>query len=140
MRQFVLLFTLIRSTRSLLTSKVGVVRGLRHYLTAVTYPPLHLVKTTYDFEPNQCVNCKHFVQNTFSGQPFAKCKLFPLSVEPIYDVSSSVVDTSREKHAKIVAPQPMTEPTHIIRDYYYCSTARKRNSMCGEHGRFYEEA
>jgi len=138
MRQFVLLFTLIRSTRSLLTSKTSVRRGLRDYLTAVTYPPLHLVKTTYDFEPNQCVNCKHFVQNTFSGDPFAKCSLFPLPVEAPEETITAQMP-SPEPSVKIVPPKPMSEPTHPNRDYFYCTTARKRNSMCGEQGRFYEE-
>ena len=138
MCRFVLLLTLIRSARSLLTSKVGVRRSLRDCLTAATHTPLRLVKTTYDFEPNQCVNCKHFVQNTFSGDPFAKCSLFPLPVEPVQDTISAPLPYP-EPSVKIVTPKPMSEPTYPVRDYFYCTTARKRNSMCGEQGRFYEE-
>ena len=68
-----------------------------------------------------CVNCRHFKGFIF-GDKFGKCKLFPI-IEKVYDHTDYLVTGKRKDN------------TH----YYYCSTARKFENMCGLEGRYYDK-
>ena len=63
-----------------------------------------------------CINCKHF-KPTLSHPVFAKCKAFPKEVDNKIDY--------------LVLGRPKKE-------YYYCSTARQDEDMCGPDGKCYE--
>lgn len=71
-------------------------------------------------EQKICVNCKHFNKDFWSGKKFGKCTLFP-----------------RENNSK----NHLVVGKHDIQidDYFYCSTARSFDSMCGETGIFFEK-
>jgi hypothetical protein len=68
--------------------------------------------------PKLCINCKHFKKDIFTDNTFGKCKLFPKKI----DNSNYLVDGVRKK----------TKP-----DYFYCSTARDFEEMCGKNGNFF---
>ena len=69
-------------------------------------------------EQSICVNCKHFKKDFWSEKKFGKCALFP-----------------RENNSK----NYLVDGNHDIQnnDYFYCSTARGFDSMCGEKGTFF---
>jgi hypothetical protein len=71
-------------------------------------------------EQKICVNCKHFNKDFWSEKKFGKCTLFP-----------------REEISKSY----LVDGKHDIKndDYYYCSTARGFDSLCGEKGTFFEK-
>ena len=66
-----------------------------------------------------CINCKHFTKDFFNSNQFGKCKSFSK------ETNSNVylVDGKSNKHA----------------DFYYCSTARTSDDMCGTEGYFFEK-
>jgi len=66
-----------------------------------------------------CKNCKHFTKEFFNSNTFGKCKLFPIET----DSNSYLVDGK-------------TKPGT---DYYYCSTARGSDDMCGQEGFFFQK-
>jgi hypothetical protein len=69
-------------------------------------------------EPLQkiCINCKYFVPDNNNGV-YGKCSLFP------------------KKEAKIrFLVNGINEE-----DYYFCSTVRSTNDMCGEEGKYYKK-
>jgi hypothetical protein len=67
-----------------------------------------------------CVNCKYFIPdgNWFSSQNFAKCSKI---TKKNYDVNHLIT-------GKVVVQKE---------EYYYCSTARASDSMCGIAGNNY---
>ena len=65
-----------------------------------------------------CLNCRHAQTNFFSGATFSKCKLFPLKVENEVEY--------------LVSGKPHSE-------YYFCSTARRYDHMCGLEGKYYDK-
>lgn len=72
------------------------------------------------FEPAICINCKHFTKRFFDDNKYGKCNLFPREIvnwDHLVDGSSN---------------QP-------VMDYFYCSTARQSENMCGTKGRFFEK-
>jgi hypothetical protein len=73
----------------------------------------------FDPNPKLCINCKHFKKNFWMEKKFGKCTLFP-----------------RENNSK----NHLVDGKHDIQidDYFYCSTARSFDSMCGETGIFFE--
>ena len=67
-----------------------------------------------------CINCKHFEKGLFTPSTFAKCKKFRA-------VNTDVDHLINGKKKK---------PT---KQMYFCSTARKCSSLCGEEGYGYED-
>ena len=63
-----------------------------------------------------CVNCKHFME-VGSSPLFAKCALFPKDYDKSYLVSGT---------------------KSISESFYYCSTARQQESLCGEEGKMFK--
>ena len=64
-----------------------------------------------------CINCKYFIPDNDSGK-YSKCFLCP---------------TIQGKANFLVSG------TINIDDYYYCTTARSGNAICGEEGKFYKK-
>jgi hypothetical protein len=63
-----------------------------------------------------CINCKYFIPDNNNGL-YGKCSLFP------------------KKEAKIrFLVNGINEE-----DYYFCSTVRATNDMCGEEGKYYKK-
>lgn len=65
-----------------------------------------------------CVNCKHFKSTLLSSNIFGKCSVFPREIE-------NKMDYLVIGKAKI--------------EYYYCSTVRLKEDMCGPTGKYYEK-
>lgn len=65
-----------------------------------------------------CRNCKFFIQQKGSPESFGKCGLFP-RIEEDYFLVTGVMETNT--------------------DFYYCSTVRKFENMCGEKGKLYQD-
>jgi len=63
-----------------------------------------------------CINCKYFKKDFLSNDNFGKCALFP---KEIYN-TDYLVDGKRIKQKN---------------EYYYCSTARSSDDMCGKSGK-----
>ena len=71
--------------------------------------------------PKLCVNCKFFINDFFTNNSFGKCALFT-QVE------------KRDNDFLVDGIKRNQKP-----DYYYCSTVREFNDMCGEEGKFFEK-
>ena len=65
-----------------------------------------------------CVNCKFFKKDFFTESKFGKCTKFPQNTIDYTLVDGISVNKKQE--------------------YYYCSTAREMESMCGKEGKFYQ--
>jgi len=61
-----------------------------------------------------CKNCKHFIKN--GAIQYGKCGFFPIKVKDNYLVTGIKSEN----------------------DYFYCSTAREFDRMCGYEGKHYE--
>lgn len=62
-----------------------------------------------------CINCRH-AKPDFFGATYSKCTLFPEK------------DTNQVEY--LVTGKPHSQ-------YFYCSTARKSDQMCGPEGKYY---
>jgi len=67
------------------------------------------------FVPKLCIYCKHFIPNRL-GDTFGQCQNFP---KKDYDVEFLVHGTGEQNQ------------------YYYCSTARGCDNMCGKEGKYH---
>ena len=66
-----------------------------------------------------CVNCRYFMPCDSSAS-FSKCSQFPLS-----KISTNFLVTGN--------------PDYISSNYYYCSSARSNENMCGTNGTKYKK-
>ena len=84
-----------------------------------------------------CVNCKYFmndISTTSSGDAtFGKCLLFPK-----YELISEYEKRS-ELMNFLVSGYDKHNPKKEKEDYYFCTTARGTENMCGKTGKRYEE-
>ena len=69
-------------------------------------------------EPKLCINCKHFSKTVFDQNKFGKCKLF-------------LRETNRNDYL-VDGSKPEFE-------YFYCSTARSSDDMCGTDGLLFDK-
>jgi len=67
-------------------------------------------------KPKFCVNCKYFIETTYLNKDNGKCSLFP-----------------NESKDYLVSGVKRPE------NYYYCSTARSWDHMCGINGTMYKK-
>ena len=78
------------------------------------------ILSAYEIKPKLCIDCKFFRISDFSkNTKFGKCLLFPQT----NDDDFVLVNGHRNNH----------------QEYYYCSTSRKYDNMCGKEGKYYEE-
>jgi hypothetical protein len=75
--------------------------------------PLFLVDAA---KPKLCINCKHCIPS-HTNLEYSKCALFPSKMAKINFLVNGIYEN----------------------DYYYCSTARESNNMCGEEGKMYKK-
>ena len=68
-------------------------------------------------KPKLCIDCKHFTKDYLSSNKFGKCALFPTEDNSKYFLVYGI----KEKN----------------KDFYYCSTARNYEDMCGNEGKFF---
>ena len=66
-----------------------------------------------------CLNCRYFLDNSYTGIQFGKCAQFPHIIE-----DNSYLITGTSIYQEI--------------DYHYCSTARSTETMCGKEGKIYK--
>lgn len=83
-------------------------------ILSILFLPILSFKET---KPKLCIDCKHFIPDKDSGK-YSKCFLCP---------------TSQGKANFLVSG------TINIDDYYYCTTARSGNAICGEEGKYYKK-
>lgn len=71
--------------------------------------------------PNMCVNCKHFIHDEHNNI-YGKCAAFPIvkEIESIHYLITGIKEEEKK-------------------DYFYCSTARKSEAMCGVSGKKFEK-
>jgi len=76
-------------------------------------------------KPKLCVNCKFFKNEYIIFNRFGKCSLFPKDEEPIdkNDIHFLVDGTKNIKEI----------------EYYFCSTARNYDDMCGKEGKRFQQ-
>ena len=76
---------------------------------------MNLLTSSLPIKPRFCINCKHFIPDKYNplNSSLGKCGAFPI------DNTNYLIDGS-EKTLK-----------HV---YYYCSTARNFNHLCGKNG------
>ena len=70
-------------------------------------------------KPKLCIDCKFYKKHFFTDSEFGKCSVFPIGK---YD-DSFLVNGKIDKNIQ----------------YYYCSTSRKNEDMCGKEGKFCEK-
>jgi hypothetical protein len=68
-------------------------------------------------KPKLCINCKHFISNNIDNK-YGKCSLFPREL-----IDDYLIDGNTENN----------------KEYYYCSTARSFENMCGKEGKMYKK-
>jgi len=71
-------------------------------------------------KPKLCINCKYFITDNVDSK-FGKCSLF--TKEDNENIFNMLVNGINEN--KII-------------DYYYCSTSRQTENMCGKEGKMYK--
>jgi len=80
----------------------------------ILFSLFHLINSQEKF----CINCRHFKGDYLSSNKFGKCKLFP--------------EKEDNQIEYLVSGKPHSR-------YYYCSTARKFDNMCGLEGKYYDK-
>lgn len=76
-----------------------------------------LLSGSLKLTPKICVNCKHFINDEYSGPEYGKCREFPLdSVKYLID---GVVRND---------------------EYMYCSNVRNQEHLCGKSGKKYSKS
>lgn len=88
-----------------------------NYIILIIYSVILPIISLENIKPKLCINCKYFIPDNDSGK-HSKCFLCP---------------TSQGKANFLVSG------TINIDDYYYCSTARSGNAICGEEGKYYKK-
>ena len=93
-----------------------------HFLFIISSFLLSLTSSVQN-EPSMntkfCLNCRYFLDNSYTGIQFGKCSQFPHIIE-----DNSYLITGTSIYQEI--------------DYHYCSTARSSETMCGKEGKIYK--
>lgn len=80
---------------------------------------LSLTNSQKSMNTKFCLNCRYFLDNSYTGIQFGKCAQFPHIIE-----DNSYLITGTSIYQEI--------------DYHYCSTARNTETMCGKEGKIYK--
>lgn len=79
--------------------------------------------SAYEIKPKLCIDCKFFIKPNFSiDNKFGKCSFF--REKTIDDDKHYLVTGIKNKKKEF---------------YYFCSTSRNFQDMCGKEGKFYEK-
>ncbi len=68
-------------------------------------------------QPKLCINCKYFLRENFNSK-FSKCSFFLKKEGKINFLVNGIINKD---------------------EYFFCSTVRDTDNMCGEEGKFYKE-
>lgn len=90
-----------------------------NYIALIFYSIILPLISSMQSKPKLCINCKHFIADNNSGE-FGKCALFPTITNKVKFLVNGINDKQS-------------------RNYYYCSTSRSSNNMCGEEGKYYKK-
>jgi hypothetical protein len=85
-----------------------------NYIILIFYSIILPIISLKPINPKLCINCKYFISDNDNGKD-GKCSFLPKRDE------NYLVNGINEE------------------DYYYCSTARKYEDMCGEEGKYYKK-
>jgi hypothetical protein len=79
---------------------------------------------------NLCIDCKYFKKDLFTTNKYGKCTLFPIN-DYKYN-KYYFVDGYPCRFPALNSPPPKPK-----QNYYFCSTIRSFDSMCGNEGKFF---
>ena len=96
---------------------------MKYILLIIAYNILSIF-SAYEIKPKLCIDCKFFRKDNLSNDKFGKCSFFP-DKKDYDDDDMEFLVTGIKKNKKEF--------------YYFCSTSRKYEDMCGKEGRFYEK-
>ena len=92
---------------------------MNYFFLIINYLIVATVSTNLD-KPRLCIDCKFFTNNFLTDSDYGKCSLF---------VRENRIDKYLVNGIKKIPDI----------DYYYCSTARNFDTMCGKEGTFFEK-
>lgn len=73
---------------------------------------------THGITSKLCIHCKHFKIDSLSGPEFSRCNALPMPhSNSLYFVTGKL----------------------NLKDYWYCSTARSSDTLCGNSGKLFEK-
>jgi hypothetical protein len=71
-------------------------------------------------KPKFCINCKHFIPDNNNGI-YGKCSLFQKENKNTINYLVNGINDISQK------------------EFFYCSTSRESNNMCGKEGKYYKK-
>jgi len=71
-------------------------------------------------KPKLCIYCKFYKKDFFTSSEFGKCVFLAIEKENDYFLVNGNNDNDNT-------------------EYYYCSTSRKYDHLCGKEGKFFEK-
>jgi hypothetical protein len=87
-----------------------------NYIILIFYSIILPIISLRQKTPKLCINCKYFIPDNDSGR-FDKCSRFPKQSGKINYLVTGIKDG----------------------EYFYCSTSREHDNMCGEEGKYYKK-
>ena len=91
---------------------------------------LHLLITMVASQPKICTKCKYFIHN--DKLIYGKCALFPkIDYENLLQKRKDLYEFLVTGYEKPKEHKPV--------EYFFCSTTRECENMCGKEGKKYEE-
>jgi hypothetical protein len=89
------------------------------------------LSTSNPTENKKCINCKHFIKNN-QHLLYSKCFLFP-------QIGKYLNDKEKNKYIIDNVVTGITySPNSIPDPFFYCTTAREFDFMCGIEGKKYD--
>jgi len=89
-----------------------------NYVILIFYSIILPIISLRQINPKLCINCKYFITDNDTGK-FGKCSFFPKKDIKINYLVNGINSINKN-------------------EYYYCSTSRDTNDMCGEEGKYHE--
>jgi hypothetical protein len=87
-----------------------------NYIILIFYSIILPIISFKQNKPKLCINCKYFIPDNDTGK-FGKCSLFPKQGGKINYLVNGIKND----------------------EYFYCSTSREHDNMCGEEGKYYKK-
>jgi hypothetical protein len=85
-------------------------------ICSIILPILSLKQT----KPKLCINCKHFIPDKDGDNNYGKCSFFIKEESKTDFLVTGIKEENQD-------------------EYFYCSTSRGTNSMCGQEGKNYKK-
>jgi hypothetical protein len=87
-----------------------------NYIILIFYSIILPIISLKQNKPKLCINCKYFITDNITDK-FGRCSFFPKPNGKINYLVNGINDD----------------------EYFFCSTSRETNSMCGEEGKYYKK-